>query len=64
MLEAAQIGMQERGKAQVGDKTVLDAMAPTVAAPQDRGRKWHPAAGGIEKSLAPRPTRVVKATIR
>ncbi len=38
MLAAAQIGIQERGKAQVGDKTVLDALAPTVTALQARGR--------------------------
>lgn len=30
MAEAAQAGIQERGKAQVGDKTVLDMLAPTV----------------------------------
>src|SRR5512134_2409189 len=32
MLEAAQLGIQERGKAQVGDKTVLDAIPPAAAA--------------------------------
>ncbi|HEX7511879.1 MAG TPA: dihydroxyacetone kinase subunit DhaL [Candidatus Methylomirabilis sp.] len=32
MVEAALVGIQERGKAQLGDKTVLDALAPTVAA--------------------------------
>jgi phosphoenolpyruvate---glycerone phosphotransferase subunit DhaL len=34
MVEAAFLGIQERGKAQLGDKTVLDALAPTVAALQ------------------------------
>jgi dihydroxyacetone kinase len=32
MMEAAFAGIQERGKAQVGDKTVLDALAPTAQA--------------------------------
>lgn len=32
MAEAALTGIQERGKAQVGDKTVLDMLAPTVRA--------------------------------
>lgn len=32
MAVAAQAGIQERGKAQVGDKTVLDMLAPTVQA--------------------------------
>ena len=34
MAAAASAGIQERGKAQLGDKTVLDALAPTVAALQ------------------------------
>jgi dihydroxyacetone kinase len=32
MLTAAAMGMQERGKAQLGDKTVLDAMLPAAEA--------------------------------
>ena len=32
MAQAAQAGIQERGKAQVGDKTVLDMLAPAVQA--------------------------------
>jgi dihydroxyacetone kinase-like protein len=32
MAQAAERGIRERGKAQVGDKTVLDAAAPAVAA--------------------------------
>lgn len=32
MLMAAKVGIQERGKANLGDKTVLDAPAPTAAA--------------------------------
>ena len=32
MMEAAFAGIQERGKAQVGDKTVLDALAPAAQA--------------------------------
>jgi phosphoenolpyruvate---glycerone phosphotransferase subunit DhaL len=32
MAEAAQTGIQERGKAQLGDKTVLDMLAPTIQA--------------------------------
>jgi dihydroxyacetone kinase-like protein len=32
MSEAAYAGIQERGKAQLGDKTVLDALSPAAAA--------------------------------
>jgi phosphoenolpyruvate---glycerone phosphotransferase subunit DhaL len=32
MAEAAQAGIQERGKAQIGDKTVLEMLVPTVQA--------------------------------
>jgi len=32
MLQAAEQGMQERGKAQLGDKTILDALHPANAA--------------------------------
>jgi dihydroxyacetone kinase len=32
MLQAAEQGIQERGKAQLGDKTILDALHPAVEA--------------------------------
>ncbi|MHB8618214.1 MAG: DAK2 domain-containing protein [Chloroflexota bacterium] len=35
LLEAAQDGIQERGKASLGDKTLLDALAPAVDAIRD-----------------------------
>lgn len=52
MLEAAQIGIQERGKAQVGDKTVLDALAPTVAALQAAVDAGTPLPEALQQSLA------------
>ena len=52
MLEAAQIGIQERGKAQVGDKTVLDALAPTVAALKAAAEKGVPLPEALTQSLA------------
>jgi len=52
MLEAAQIGIQERGKAQVGDKTVLDALAPTVAALKAAAEKAVPLPEALTQSLA------------
>ncbi|RPI08612.1 MAG: dihydroxyacetone kinase subunit L [Zetaproteobacteria bacterium] len=52
MLEAAQIGIQERGKAQLGDKTVLDALAPTVAALQAAVDAGTPLPEALQQSLA------------
>jgi dihydroxyacetone kinase-like protein len=52
MLEAAQSGIQERGKAQVGDKTVLDALAPTVAALKAAAEKGVPLPEALKQSLA------------
>jgi len=52
MLEAAQIGIQERGKAQVGDKTVLDALAPTAAALKAAAEKGTPLPEALQQSLA------------
>jgi dihydroxyacetone kinase-like protein len=62
MLEAAQIGIQERGKAQVGDKTVLDALAPTVAALQAAVAAGVPFGEALRRSLAAAETGL-KATI-
>ena len=62
MLEAAQIGIQERGKAQVGDKTVLDAMAPTVAAHKTAAENGTPLPEALKQSLAAADAGV-KATI-
>ena len=52
MLEAAQIGIQERGKAQVGDKTVLDALAPTAAALKAAAEKGVSLPEALRQSLA------------
>ena len=52
MLAAAQSGIQERGKAQVGDKTVLDALAPTVAALQAAAAQDTPLSEALRQSLA------------
>lgn len=52
MLAAADAGMQERGKAQVGDKTVLDAMAPTVATLKTAAEKAVPLPEALTQSLA------------
>ncbi len=62
MLEAAQIGIQERGKAQVGDKTVLDALAPTATALKTAADKGTPLAEALRDSLAAADAGV-KATI-
>jgi dihydroxyacetone kinase len=43
-LEAAQQGIEERGKAAPGDKTMLDALAPAVAALREAGGQPLPAA--------------------
>jgi dihydroxyacetone kinase-like protein len=52
MLEAALLGIQERGKAQLGDKTVLDALAPTVAALQAAVDAGTPLPEALQQSLA------------
>jgi len=52
LLEAAQIGTQERGKAQVGDKTVLDALAPTVATLKAAAEKEVPLPEALTQSMA------------
>jgi phosphoenolpyruvate---glycerone phosphotransferase subunit DhaL len=52
MVEAAQIGIQERGKAQLGDKTVLDALAPTVAALKAAAADGLPLAAALARSLS------------
>jgi len=62
MLEAAQLGIQERGKAQVGDKTVLDALAPTVAALKAAAATGTPLVEALKQSLAAAEAGV-KATI-
>lgn len=62
MLEAAQVGIQERGKAQVGDKTVLDALAPTVAALKAAAEHGTPLPDALKQSLAAADAGV-KATI-
>jgi len=62
MLEAAQVGIQERGKAQLSDKTVLDALAPTVAALKAAAEQGTPLAEALQRSLAAADAGV-KATI-
>ena len=52
MSEAALAGIQERGKAQVGDKTVLDALAPTVAALQTAAAQGTPLPTALAQALA------------
>lgn len=47
MLTAARVGMQERGKAKLGDKTILDALEPAEATFKEalsRGDRLHSAA--------------------
>jgi dihydroxyacetone kinase-like protein len=52
MAEAAYRGIQERGKAQLGDKTVLDALAPTVAALQTAAAQGLPLPAALQQALA------------
>ena len=52
MIAAAFTGIQERGKAQVGDKTVLDALAPTVAALQTAAAQGTPLPNALAQALA------------
>ncbi len=62
MMEAAQIGIQERGKAQAGDKTVVDALLPTVAALKAAADQGTPLPEALQQSLVAADTGV-KATI-
>jgi dihydroxyacetone kinase-like protein len=52
MAAAAYAGIQERGKAQRGDKTVLDALAPTVAALQTAAAQGTPLPTALAQALA------------
>jgi len=52
MLEAAFAGIQERGKAQVGDKTVLDALAPTAQALRAAADAGAPLPDALRAALA------------
>ena len=52
MAAAASAGIQERGKAQLGDKTVLDALAPTVAALQTAAAAGTPLPTALAQALA------------
>ncbi|MFA5027655.1 MAG: dihydroxyacetone kinase subunit DhaL [Candidatus Methylomirabilota bacterium] len=52
MLEAAAAGIQERGKAAVGDKTVLDALVPTARALRDAAAAEAPLPDALRRSLA------------
>src|SRR5205085_4929417 len=47
-LEAAQQGIEERGKAAPGDKTMLDALAPAVAALRESAGQ--PLAGALARA--------------
>jgi len=52
MLEAAAMGIQERGKAALGDKTVLDALVPTVAALKAAAADGSSLEAALTRSLA------------
>jgi phosphoenolpyruvate---glycerone phosphotransferase subunit DhaL len=62
MAEAAQAGIQERGKAQVGDKTVLDMLAPTIQALRAAADQGTSLEDALRQSLAA-AEEGVKATI-
>ncbi len=51
MVEAAATGIQERGKAALGDKTVLDALVPTVRALQAAAAEGAPLVEALQRSL-------------
>jgi dihydroxyacetone kinase-like protein len=51
MAEAAATGIQERGKAALGDKTVLDALVPTVQALRAAADAGLPLAEALQRSL-------------
>jgi len=52
MVEAAFTGIQERGKAQLGDKTVLDALAPAANALRSAAEAGLPLTEALQKGLA------------
>jgi dihydroxyacetone kinase-like protein len=52
MAEAAQAAIQERGKAHLGDKTVLDMLAPTVQALRALADQGASLEEGLKRSLA------------
>ena len=52
MAAAACTGIQARGKAQLGDKTVLDALVPTVAALQAAAARGTPLEAALAQALA------------
>ncbi len=52
MLEAALHGIQDRGKAQVGDKTVLDALSPAAAVARAAANAGAPLLDGLRQALA------------
>ncbi len=62
MAAAAEAGIRERGKAAVGDKTVLDMLAPLVASLQESVERQAPLAEALTRSLAAAEAGV-KATI-
>jgi dihydroxyacetone kinase-like protein len=51
MAEAAATGIQERGKAALGDKTVLDALVPAVRALRAAAEEGVPLAEALQRSL-------------
>jgi dihydroxyacetone kinase phosphoprotein-dependent L subunit len=52
MLAAAAEGVRERGKAQVGDKTLLDALVPAAVAAQDAADRGESLAEALAKAAA------------
>lgn len=52
MAQAAIDGVRERGKAQVGDKTMLDALAPAAQALTQAAEQGAPLAQGLARSAA------------
>ena len=51
VLEAALRGIQERGKAQPGDKTVLDALSPAAEAARAAARAAAPLMEGLQQAV-------------
>jgi len=52
MFEAAEAGVRERGKANVGDKTMLDAIHPAVVAIKEAAAKGSSLLAAVERSVA------------
>jgi len=52
MFEAAEAGVRERGKARVGDKTMLDAIYPAVEAIKEAAAKGSGLLAAVERSVA------------